>query len=85
MQVDTGSYITLTPVNIWQELGKPRLKKSTLELKQFDDTVIKTLGTFEVTSKLALTTGCVRIRFPGRVSKPLVTKWQIWNTFRKSI
>ena len=49
MQVDTGSDITLIPVNFWLDLGKPRLKKSALQLKQFDGTIIKTLGTFEVT------------------------------------
>ena len=47
MQVDTGSDITLILVNFWQDLGKPRLKKSTLQLKQFDGTIIKTLGTFK--------------------------------------
>ena len=30
MQVDTGSDITLIPVNFWQDLGKLRIKKSTL-------------------------------------------------------
>ena len=29
MQVDTGSDITLIPVDFWQDLGKPKLKKST--------------------------------------------------------
>ena len=36
-----GSDITLIPVNFWQNLGKLRLKKSTLQLKQFDGTIIK--------------------------------------------
>ena len=49
MQVDTSSGITLISVNFWQDLGKPRLKKSILQLKQFDGTIIKTLGTFEGT------------------------------------
>ena len=48
MQVDTGSGITLIPVNFSQDLGKPRLKKSALRLKQFDDTIIKT-NTFKDT------------------------------------
>ena len=48
-QVDTGSDITLIPVNFGQGLGKPRLKKSPLQLKQFDGIIIKTLGTFEGT------------------------------------
>ena len=47
MQLDTGSDITLIPVSFWQDLGKPRLKKSTLQLKQMDGTIIKILGTFE--------------------------------------
>ena len=49
MQVDTVSDITLIPVNFWQDLGKLRLKKSTLQLKQFNRTIIKILGTFEGT------------------------------------
>ena len=36
MQVDTGYDITIIPVKFWQDLEKPRLKKSTLLLKQFD-------------------------------------------------
>ena len=42
MQLDTGSDMTLIPVNFWQNFGKPRLKKSILQLKQFDGTIIKT-------------------------------------------
>ena len=49
MQVDTGSDVTLIPLNFWQDLGKPRLKKSTLQLKQFDGIIMKTLSTFEST------------------------------------
>ena len=49
MQVDTGSDITLIPVNFWQDLGKLRLKKSALQLKQFNGTIIKTSGTFNST------------------------------------
>ena len=37
-QEDTGYDITIIPVNFWQDLEKQRLKKSTLLLKQFDDT-----------------------------------------------
>ena len=36
-------------MNFWQDLEKPRLKKSVLQLKQFDGTIIKILGTFEGT------------------------------------
>ena len=45
-QVDSVSDITLIPVNFWQDLGE---KKSTLQLKQFDGTIIKIFGTFEGT------------------------------------
>ena len=47
MHVDTDSDITLIPVNFWQDLGMPKLKKLALQLKQFDGTIIKTLGTFD--------------------------------------
>ena len=49
IQVDTGTDITLIPVSFWQNLGKLSLKKSALQLKQFDDTIIKTLGILEGT------------------------------------
>ena len=49
MQVDTGSDTTLIPVNFWQNLGKLKLQKSTLQLKQFDGTIIKILSTFKGT------------------------------------
>ena len=49
MQIDTGSDIALIPVNFWRDLGKPRFKKSALQLKQLDGTIIKTLGTLETT------------------------------------
>ena len=49
MQVDTGSDITLIPVNFWQDLEKPRLKKSTLQLKLFDVNMIEIIGPFEGT------------------------------------
>ena len=45
MQVDISSDITLIPVKVWQDLGKPRLQNSTLQ--QFDGTIIKTLDTFK--------------------------------------
>ena len=45
MQVDTD--ITLIPVNFWQDLEKLRVKKSALQLKQFNVTIIKTLRTIE--------------------------------------
>ena len=49
MQEDTSSDITLIPVNFWHDLGKLKLKMSPLQLKQFDGTVIKTLGNFKGT------------------------------------
>ena len=47
MQENTGSGVTLIPVNFWQDLGKLRPKKLALQLKQFDGIIIKTLGTFK--------------------------------------
>jgi len=47
MQVDTGSQVTLIPRNIWQDLGRPVLKKCGLSLKQFDGSKIALLGKFE--------------------------------------
>ena len=49
MQVNTGFDITLILVNVWHDLGKSRLKKSALQLKQLDGTIIKTLETLEGT------------------------------------
>ena len=49
MQVVTGSDIAFIPVNFRPELGKPRKKKSTEQLKLFDGTIIKTFVTFEGT------------------------------------
>ena len=48
MQVDTGRDVTLVPRNFWEKMGKPKLRKCNLNLKQFDGSVIKTLGSFEV-------------------------------------
>ena len=47
MQEDIGSDVTLIPVNFRQDLGKLRLTMSPLQLKQFDGTIIQTLGTFK--------------------------------------
>ena len=49
MQVDTGSEVTLIPKNFWERIGKPKLKKTSLKLKQFDGTIINVMGTFEGT------------------------------------
>ena len=47
MQIDTGSEVTLIPINFWECIGKPTLQKSSLILYQFDGSVIKTFGFFE--------------------------------------
>ena len=36
MQIDKGSDVTLIPNNSWQEMGRPKLKRSYLKLRQFD-------------------------------------------------
>lgn len=47
MQIDTGSEVTLIQKNFGECIGKPPLRKSSLQLCQFDGLVIKTLGYFE--------------------------------------
>ena len=47
MQMDTGSEVTLIPRNFWERTGKLTLQKSSLQLRQFDGSVIKTLGYFQ--------------------------------------
>lgn len=47
MQIDTGSEVTIIPRNFWEEMGKPKLRKSLVKLKQFDGSTIKLLGKFE--------------------------------------
>ena len=47
MQMDTGSEITVIPKNYWECIGKPTLQKSSLQLCQFDGSVIKTFVYFE--------------------------------------
>lgn len=47
MQVDMGSDVTLIPKNFWQKVGKPKLRKSNRNLKQFDGSIIKTLESIE--------------------------------------
>ena len=51
-QMDTGSEITLIPKKFWKCIGKPTLRKSSLQLCQFDGLAIKklkktTFGYFE--------------------------------------
>ena len=45
--MDTSSEVTLIPRNFWERIGKPTLQKTSLLLRQFDGSVIKTLGYFE--------------------------------------
>ena len=52
MQMDTSSKVTLIPKTFWERIGKPTLRKSSLKLRQFDESVIKTLGYFEGSLKL---------------------------------
>ena len=60
MQLDSGSEATVIPRNMWQDMGKPPLKKSTHRLKQFDGSHLRTLGQFvavvEMSGKLAPST-----------------------------
>ena len=46
MQVDTGSDVTLISKNFWEQMGKPKLKSSSVPLKQFDGSMIKAVGHF---------------------------------------
>ena len=41
MQKDTGSKVTLMPKEFWERIGKPNLRKSSLQLRQFDGSIIK--------------------------------------------
>ena len=47
MQMDTGSVFNAYAKNFWQRIGKLTLRKRSLQLRQFDGSVIKTLGYFE--------------------------------------
>ena len=37
MQMDTGSEVTITQKNFWERIGKPTLRKSNLQLLQFEN------------------------------------------------
>lgn len=41
--------INLIPISFWEQIGKPKLKKSWLKLRQFDGSFIQSLGCFEGT------------------------------------
>ena len=41
MQMDTGSEVTLIPKNFLECIGKPTLRKSCFQLRQFDGSVIE--------------------------------------------
>ena len=47
MQIDTGSEFKLIPRHFWECTGKPTLRKSSLILCQFDESVKKKNGDFE--------------------------------------
>jgi len=46
MQLDSGSQATLIPRNLWEDMGKPRLSKTSVSLKQFDGTLLRTIGQY---------------------------------------
>ena len=46
MQLDSGSDASIVPRNFWQQLGEPKLRKCARQLRQFDGSLIKTLGCF---------------------------------------
>ena len=47
IQMATDTAVTLLPKHFWGRVGKPSLRKSILQFRQFDGSVIKTLGYFE--------------------------------------
>ena len=47
MQMVTGSEVTFIPRNFWERIGKLILRKSSLLLRQFHGSVIKTFGYFK--------------------------------------
>ena len=49
MEIDAGSDVILVRRNFLQRRGKQKMRKSDHQLKQFDITVIKLMGTFEGT------------------------------------
>ena len=49
MQLDMESDVTLILQNLWEKMGRLKLRKYNLYLKQFDGTVIKVMDTFEGT------------------------------------
>ena len=47
--MDTGSEVTLIPKDFWERIGKPTLRRSSLQPRQLDGPVIKKLlGTLKV-------------------------------------
>ena len=47
MQMDTSSEVRLIPKDLWEWIGEHILRKSSLQFRQFDGSVIKTFGYFE--------------------------------------
>ena len=61
MQLDSGSDSTIIPRNFWQHLGEPKLRKCNRQLRQFDGTAIRTLGTFTAVIELDSKITCVDV------------------------
>ena len=59
MQLDSGSDATIIPKNFWRNLGEPKLRRCNRTLRQFDGSIIETLGSLcaviEVENKIACT------------------------------
>lgn len=49
MQIDTGSSISIISSNIWQQLGRPQLRRCDRRLEAYDGHIIPTLGKFTAT------------------------------------
>ncbi|MEE4247258.1 MAG: retroviral-like aspartic protease family protein, partial [Kangiellaceae bacterium] len=61
MQLDSGSDASIIPRNFWQQLGEPKLRKCSRQLRQFDGSAIKTLGSFTAVVELEHKVACVDI------------------------
>ncbi|PAA81730.1 hypothetical protein BOX15_Mlig033926g4 [Macrostomum lignano] len=61
MQLDSGSDASIIPKNFWKALGEPRLKRCPRQLRQFDGSVIKTLGCFLAVVELSDRVACIEV------------------------
>lgn len=48
MQVDTGADISIIPSNFWRRMGSPKVRKSNKTLRNFDGSIMKTLGETDI-------------------------------------